>query len=225
MRMQEIKGFPDYMFNVDTGAIVSKLKRHTELKLRTQNGRNAPFVQMVQEDGKRRSVFYWRLMYAMQNGVGYDKIPDGYFIMRNDDGTFTVSDGREHIDIANNYVKAARKRERIKNIDQRIREMSILRRAYVEGSHIEAVQYIESRKSIYIGWYRKKYGANEKNAEIVYAQALEWMIRRIDSPDSQVLELSVNMMGLMRKTREKMRKERPLYLPSERASNSEHKTY
>ena len=219
MKLQEIKDFPNYMFNADTGEIISKLRRKTKLKIRHQFQKTTPAVQMVQ-DGKRRWIFYNRLMYCIQNGIGYDDIPEGLFITKDESGEYRVIDKRGQVDICNNRVKAARKRERINRIDEKIHELEIMRRAYVEGSHIEAVQYIESRKELLIGHCIKKYGSCRKNVEIWYNLALEWMIDRINSDTSQITELTVSMMGLMNKVRLKLQSERPLGLRSEIASNS-----
>ena len=219
MELKEIKGFPNYLFNADTGEIISKLRRKTKLKIRHQFQKTTPAVQMVQ-DGKRRWIFYNRLMYCIQNGIGYDDIPEGLFITKDESGEYRVIDKRGQMDICNNRVKAARKRERINRIDEKIHELEIMRRAYVEGSHIEAVQYIESRKELLIGHCIKKYGSCRKNVEIWYNLALEWMIDRINSDTSQITELTVSMMGLMNKVRLKLQAECPLGLRSEIASNS-----
>jgi hypothetical protein len=219
MELKEIKGFPNYMFNADTGDIISKMQRNTTLKIRHQFQKTSPAVQMIQ-DGKRRWIFYNRLMYCIQNGIGYDEIPDGLFITKDESGKLQVTDKSGLIDKANSRVKAARKRYRIKAIDQKIHELEIMRRAYIEGSHIEAVQYIESRKEMIISHHVKKYGANRNTVELWYNLALERMIERIDSDTSQVTELTVSMMGLMRKVRAKLQAERPLLLKDEIASNS-----
>ena len=219
MELREIKGFPNYLFNSETGEIISKLRRNTHLKIRHQFQKTAPAVQMIQ-NGKRRWIFYNRLMYCIQNGIGYDDIPDGMFVTKDDNGAFQVIDKHGQIEIANRKVKAARKRYRIKVIDQKIHELEIMRRAYTEGSHIEAVQYIESRKEMIVSHHVKKYGTNRKTVELWYNLALEWMVKRIDSDTSQVTELTVSMMGLMRKVRNKLQVERPLGLINETASNS-----
>lgn len=219
MKLQEIKDFPNYMFNADTGEIISKLRRKTKLKIRHQFQKTTPAVQMVQ-DGKRRWIFYNRLMYCIQNGIGYDDIPEGLFITKDESGEYRVIDKRGQMDICNNRVKAARKRERIKRIDEKIHELEIMRRAYVEGSHIEAVQYIESRKELLIGHCIKKYGSCRKNVEIWYNLALEWMINKINSDTSQVTELTISMIGLMNKVRIRLSTEQPLGLRNEKPSNS-----
>ena len=219
MNLHEIKGFPNYLFNADTGDIISKLQRKTHLKIRHQFQKTAPAVQMVQ-DGKRRWVFYYRLLFCIQNGIGYDDIPEGLFVTKDDNGVLKVIDRRGQMEIAHNRSRAARKRERIKRIDQKIHELEIMRRAYTEGSHIEAVQYIESRKDLLICHHAKKYGASPKNVEVWYNLALERMIERIDDESSQVTELTVSMMGLMNRVRAKLQAERPLKLKSETSSNS-----
>ena len=219
MNLQEIKGFPNYLFNIENGEIISKLQRNTHLKIRHQFQKTAPAVQMIQGN-KRRWIFLNRLMYCIQNDIGYDDIPEGLFITKDENGEFKVIDKRGLIEIANNKVKAARKRERIKRIDEKIHELEIMRRAYTEGSHIEAVQYIESRKDLLIYHHAKKYGASTKNVEVWYNLALERMIERIDDESSQVTELTISMMGLMNKIRAKLQSERPLGLRNETPSNS-----
>lgn len=223
MELREIKGFPNYLFNAETGDIISKLQRGTHLKLRHQHNKTAPAVQMVQGE-RRRWIFYNRLMYAMQHGIGYDDIPDGLFITKDEQGEFKVIDKRGQIEMANNYVRAARKRERIKRIDEKIHELEIMRRAYSPGGdHIEAVQYIESRKDLFVNHHAKRYGTSRKNAEIRYNLALEWMIDKINDPCSQVTELTISMMGLMNKVRARLAKEQPLGLRNEKPSNSKAK--
>lgn len=219
MNLQEIKGFPDYMFNTDTGEIVSKLRGKKHLKISHQFQKTAPAVQMKQGD-KRRWIFLNRLMYCIQQGIGYDEIPEGLFVTKNEKGEYQVIDKRGQIDIANNKVKAARKRERIKRIDEKIHELEIMRRAYTEGSHTEAVQYIESRKELLICHHAKKHGTSCSKAELIYNIALDRIIDRIDSPTSQITELTVSMMSLMNKIWTKLRAERPLELRDETPSNS-----
>lgn len=219
MELREIKGFPNYLFNAENGEIISKLQRNTHLKIRHQFLRTAPAVQMVQ-DGKRRWIFYNRLVYCIQNDICYDDIPEGLFITKDDNGEFKVIDKQGQMDICNNRMKAARKRERINRIDEKIHELEIMRRAYTDGSHIEAAQYIESRKNMLILHHIKKFGVKRSTAEIWYNLALEWMIDRINSDTSQVTELTVSMMGLMNKVRLKLQAECPLGLRNEIASNS-----
>jgi hypothetical protein len=69
----------------------------------------------------------------------------------------------------------------------------------------------------------KKFYTKRKTVELWYNMALERMVERIDSDTSQVTELTVSMMGLMRKARQKLLKESPLFLKSEHASNSNNK--
>lgn len=196
--LQPIRDFPNYMLNVDTGDIVSKLQRGTHLKLMTRPHSNMPFVQMVQ-DGKRRAVFYYRLMWAIQNGVGYDELPHDMFIVKDDSGALKVIEKSQQIHAANNAVKVRRQRDRLKVIDDKIRELEIMRRAYTEQSTREVVMYIESRKALLVNHHKRKFNSSERNAEICYCQALEWMVQRIENPYSQITELTCSMMGLMGK--------------------------
>jgi len=86
-----------------------------------------------------------------------------------------------------------------------------MRRAYTDGSHIEAVRYIEGRKSLLINQHIKRYGTSLSNAEKTYALALERMIERIDATTSQVTELTGSMMWLMRKVRTRLLTEVPYH--------------
>lgn len=208
------------MLNADTGEIISKLTRNTTLKVRQIHNRPSMGVQMIQ-DGKRRWIYYNRLMYAIQHGIGYDDIPEGTFVVKDDEGELKVITKSQQVEFANNYVKAARRRERLKRIDDRIHELEIMRRAYSQGgNHIEAAQYIESRKTLLICHHQKRYGVSRQHAEDIYALALERMIDRINDPESQVFELTISMMGLMNKVRQRLSKERPLGLRNENPSNS-----
>ena len=220
MQMQEIKGFPDYMFNADTGEIVSKLQRHTVLKVRNPHNRKSKMVQMLQ-NGKRRMVYLNRLQYAMRNGIGYDDIPDGFYVIGDNAGGFRVIDRHAMIDFPNSHVRASRKNNRLERVKEKMRELEIMRTIYSgEGDNTLAVNYIESRKSLFINHHKKRYGVKQSTAELCYALALERIIERIDNPCSQVLELTVSMMGLMNKEYTKMRKECPLCISSEQSSNS-----
>ena len=212
------------MFDAGTGNIISKMQRHTTLKIGHIKNRTTQCVQMTQGN-KRRYVFYDRLMYAMQKGIAYDEIPQDVFITKDESGAFRVIDKHGQIEFANNYVKAARKRNRIKRIDEKIHELEIMRRAYTEDSHIEAVKYIESRKDLFINHQSKKWGTSRETVEIWYNLALEWMIEKIHSDTTQVTGLTVNMMGLMRKVRARLKAEQPLRLRNEVPSNSLTKKY
>lgn len=206
MSLREIKGFPNYVYDTDTGDVVSRLNRHAVLKPKPIH-RKALFFQMVQ-DGKRRCISYNRLMYAIQNDISYDEIPDSYYIVRNDDGLLVVRERSEMVEYANNHKKAAHRRYRLQVIDQKIEQLEIMKRAYQkDGSYIEAVQYIEKHKPLLINHHIKRFNTSSRNAEMHYAIALERMIDRINDPTSQVTELIVSMMGLMGKVRKKLSEE------------------
>lgn len=206
MDLREIKGFPDYVYDAETRNIVN-VRKWQPLKIRCQYP-SLLTVQMTQ-DGKRRTLTFNRLLYAIENGISYDDIPKDLYIQRDSRGKFKVLDKQGMIEIANSSVRKERRRNRIKRIDEKIHELEIMRRAYTEGSHIEAVRYIESRKSLLVNHHIKKYRTSYSNAEKTYALALERMIERIDCDTSQVTELTVSMMGLMRKVRTRLLTEVP----------------
>ena len=212
MELREINGFPNYLFNADTGEIISKLQRKTHLKIRHISGKTTPSVQMVQ-GGRRRWIFYNRLLYSIHMNISYDDIPEEIFIIKDDNGDLRVIDKHGQPDQANNYLKTARQMNRLERIEEKIRQLEIMRRAYsAGGNHIEAVQYIENRKDMLINHHIKRFSVGKKNAEMHYALALEWMIEKINNPYSQVTELTISMMWLMNKARQKLSKERPLNL-------------
>ena len=162
----------------------------------------------LRQDGKTRVLSYYRLRYAVDHGICYDDIPQDFHIMPNDDGTYRVAKKQEHMEVCHKYVEAARRRERLKRIDEKIHELEIMRRAYSKGgNHIEAAQYIESSKSLFINHHIKRYNTSKENAEDCYAMALELMIDKINSPVSQVTDLTVGMMGLMNNVRRHFAKE------------------
>ncbi|MBR3858346.1 MAG: hypothetical protein IKM68_10275 [Bacteroidaceae bacterium] len=208
MNLREIKGFPDYVFDAETRNIVN-VRKWQPLKIRCQYP-SLLTVQMTQ-DGKRRKLTFNRLLYAIENGISYDDIPKDLYIQRDRRGKFKVLDKQGMIEIANSSVRKERRRNRIKRIDEKIHELEIMRRAYTDGSHIEAVRYIESRKSLLVNHHIKKYGTSYSNAEKTYVLALERMIERIDCDTSQVTELTVSMMGLMRKVRTRLLAEVPYH--------------
>lgn len=208
MDLREIKGFPDYVYDAETRNIVN-VRRWQPLKIRCQQS-SLLTVEMTQ-DGKRRKLTFNRLLYAIEKGIGYDDIPKDLYIQRDRCGKFKVLDKQGMIEIANSSVRKERRRNRIKRIDEKIHELEIMRRAYTDGSHIEAVRYIESRKSLLVNRHIKRYGTSYSNAEKIYALALERMIERIDCDTSQVTELTASMMGLMRKVRTRLLAEVPYH--------------
>ena len=50
-------------------------------------------------------------MYAIQHGIGYDDILEGMFIVKDEEGELKVITKSQQVEFANNYVKAARRRE------------------------------------------------------------------------------------------------------------------
>lgn len=196
------------MYHMDADGNVHSQGRHGRpliKKVRKQKNRtDHSLVVNLQQDGKWRVLSYYRLRYAVEHGICYDDIPQDLNIMPDDDGTYRVATKQEHMKACNNKVKDVRRHERLKRIDEKIHELEIMRRAYSKGGdYVEAVQYIESRKSLFINHHMKRYNTTREKAEDCYALAVEHMIDRINSPVSQVTELTVSMMGLMNKIRQK----------------------
>ena len=74
------------MLNADTGEIRQQAgAKHDAEGAAVPNRRLSMGVQMIQE-GKRRWIYYNRLMYAIQHGIGYDDIPEGMFVVKDDEG-------------------------------------------------------------------------------------------------------------------------------------------
>ena len=191
-----IRDFPQYMMNMETGEIIGK-RYGKVLQPIIRQGVRTSMVQM-RHNGRRIIVSKNKLMYAMKQGVSYFDIPQDFFIVKNGDG-LRVMEKSELVEFANSAVRKMHQRDRLKRIDEKIQELEIMKRAYMEHSHVEAVQYIESRKEILINRYIKKYAVSYRNAEYIYCLALEKMVSRIDSPTSMVTELTLSMMYYMRK--------------------------
>lgn len=213
MTLREIKGFPMYKMDIETGevhgpgrhgrGIIKKTRRQT------MKGERSLFINLCR-DGKVHVLTWYRLRYAVEHGICYEDIPKDLHVLSREDGSFYLATKQEHMELTRQYMREKRQRERLQRIDEKMRELEIMRRAYTEGSHIEAVQYIETRKPLLVAQCRKRHGIKPENAELVYSLALEKMIDAIDSPCSQVKELTVSMMGLMSKAWTKLQRERLL---------------
>jgi hypothetical protein len=142
-------------------------------------------------------ISYDRLVYAIEHGIRYDDIPYNLCILKRE-----VIDRCSLAKQANERVQQRRQAQRIDFIDEKMEELQIMRRAYISGNHDEAVLYIESKKEMIINRHIWKYSTSRRNAELVYCQALEMLIEKIDSPASQVTFLTANMMGCMRKVKQ-----------------------
>lgn len=193
----EIKGFPMYEFDMKTGDVISKGQRKVVLKLQRQPYRNAYYVEMTQ-DGTRRKVFYERLAYAVRRGIAYDDLPNDIIFMDKD-----IINRSDIVSKANEKVWRQRQETRIRHIEDDINELQIMRRVYMSGNHDEAVRYIEDRKEMFVNRHIRKYNTSRRTAELNYCQALEMLIKHIDSPTSQVTKITSNMIGYMRQVKQR----------------------
>lgn len=212
---QEIKGFPDYYYDTDTGNVVSRLRRHTVLKWGVKYMQDTPMVQVQNQDGKRRTLNRYRLLYCLEHGIGYYDIPDGIRITRNG-----VTDNRGLMEQAKSVQRERFKDGRIERIDMKMHELEIIRRAYVEGSTREVVEHIEGKRFLLIDRYRKKYRTSWQKSELVFNMALQRIVDRMECSTSCVTELTCSMMNYMTRVGNELKKESPLFLPSETTSNS-----
>lgn len=219
MKLKKIKGFPDYLFDAETGDIISQKQRNTRLKIRHGTNRKAPAVQMIQGD-RRRWIYYNRLLYAMQHGIGYDDIPKNFFIISDMNGGLRVITKSQQSEKAIKFWKDYRSKKRTQYLDRKMKEMEIIRRCYTSGTHAEALDYIEQKKKYLVRSFAKKHGRSLSSSELLYNLALEKMLQRIDSPVNLVTELTTSMLYHMNKERKRLAIERPLFLKSETASSS-----
>lgn len=193
----EIKGFPMYEFDLTTGDVISKGQRKVVLKLQRQPYRNAYYVEMTQ-DGTRRKVSYERLAYAVRRSIAYDDLPHDIIFMDKD-----IINRSDIVSRANEKVWRQRQETRIRHIEDDINELQIMRRVYMSGNHDEAVRYIEDRKEMFVNRHIRKYNTSRRTAELIYCQALEMLIKHIDSPTSQVTKITSNMIGYMRQVKQR----------------------
>lgn len=213
--LAEIKDLPNYRYDTETGAIVSQLRRKTRMKVSRQQGRNQLGMLMV-KDGKKIFISYNRLMYAIEHGISYFDIPQEFCIL-DEDGGLKVVDKQQMMERTRN----AQQRQGVKVlglIDHKIRELQIIRNAMVTGEHEEVLQYIEDMRGTLIRSHAKKYKCSRKTAEMEYCMAVERIIERLDNKTT-LTDLTVNMIGTMHKIRNRAKRERPMLLKCETASN------
>ena len=204
--MKKIKGFPDYMMDEEGNvhSFVQQGKDHVmKLSKAPYQGGKALFLNMRDANGDRRKISYYRLKYAVDNGICYDNIPAEYHIMPLQRGVRVVTTTEQ---MAQSMMKVRKRRQnkdyKLWVIDTRIHELEILRRAYTNGcDYREAVGYIEQNKKMLCRHFCKKYNVNPLRVDDIYATALERLIERIKASDGLITTLVVQMMSLMQKVR------------------------
>lgn len=213
--LAEIKDLPNYRYDTETGAIVSQLRRKTRMKVSRQQGRNQLGMLMV-KDGKKIFISYNRLMYAIEHGISYFDIPQEFCIL-DEDGGLKVVDKQQMMERTRNAQQ--RQGEKVLGlIDRKIRELQIIRNAMVSGEREEVLQYIEDMRGTLIRSHAMKYKCSRKTAEMEYCMAVERIMERLDNKTT-LTDLTVNMIGTMHKIRNQAKRERPMLLKCETASN------
>ena len=212
-----------YKMDIETGNVHSKGRYGRDIikSIQTRvNRTERSFVVSLRQDGKTRIVSWYRLRFAVEHDIFYDDIPQDIKVMSNEDGSFYLATKREHMAMCKAFMDKKKRAERLQRIDEKIRELEIMKRAYLVGSHTEVFEYIETRKDLLVRQFIKRFSVKKETAEDCYAQAVEWMIDKIHSDITCVTELTVSMMGLMNKVYKKRYMETGLYLNNEKASNS-----
>lgn len=193
------------MFNRETGDVVSKFTGKA-IAVMVKSGHRAPFVVMSQ-NGRRRYVYYHRLMYALKHGIAYDDMPSWCYVMENEIGDYVIADASMCSQIMRKRQSDKKKAERFKRIDEKMAELAMIRRAYVDGSHKEIMAYIENRKDMFVRHFMTKHCTGERYAEYCYAMAFERMIWHINDESSIMTTITTYMMREMDKARLKMKAE------------------
>lgn len=210
--------FPKYWMDMTDGVVYRKWKKKFSM-LKLGEKHDLPVVWLYSND-KRYCLSFTRLYMAVKMNISYFKIPKDILVIDDGCGNTKLISKKEQMIKCKERTKEQKKMNRMDILEEAARELEIMRRAYAEDSHVEAVQYIESRKGVLTGTLRKKTFCCQETADVCYATALEDMITRIHNPCSIILKLTTSMMSLMRTAYYRIKKEHALHLNNEVASNS-----
>ena len=194
---KEIKGFPFYLMDVSEGVVYSF--KNGKKKLSGHLRPDGTIVYSMQDaDGRKRTIQKNRIWYACLHDIAVDIIPDDLNVV-NVNGKLKLLDKQSLWRIM--YTKKCEnsKELRMRLLDIKEREITILRECYQSGDHTEVLRYCESLRDKLCDRFSKKYRVIRKTAEQIFDCALELMIHYIDSPTSHFSELTSCMIGLMSK--------------------------
>ena len=209
-KIKEICGFPNYKFDLENDVVYRQLKdgRLREVKKRMQLYRSdKSYIIGLCKGGKRCTLSFYRLRYAVEHNIRYDCIPRDVKVFVDADGCYKLLTASEHRDVMREKVRKGNEVMRLQRIDERIKELEILRRYYVGGDMSEMALYIEGRKDLLVRTFMKRYGRSLSFSVYVYSIAFEKFFETIEKRGSLTTNITVGMMGYMNKVRVKLASE------------------
>lgn len=209
-KIREICGFPNYKFDLENDVVYRQMKDGMlrEVKKRMQPYRSEKsFIIGLRKGGKSCTLSFYRLKYAVEHGISYYSMPRDVKVFVDTDGRYKLLTASEHIDVRNEKVRQENEAMRLQRIDERIKELEMLRRYYVGGDMSEMALYIEGRKDLLVGTFMKRYGRSLSFSVYVYSLAFEKFFEMIEKRGSLTTNITVGMMGYMNKVRMKMASE------------------
>lgn len=197
---KEIKGFPGYLMNPKTEEVISMRQGIRILQVTVRS--NVPMVTLYR-DNRQRAVSLNRLVYAVQNNIDYDIIPQDVFVIRKEDGSFSLSNASDMVRFPQVSSRKDRSENRLQYIDRKIERLQIMRRLYESGDYKEAVSYIERYRKYLIDIFIRRHNCKYERAELVYSEAVEAFVRNVQMKSSQVTDMVEYVRGLMSKVKKR----------------------
>jgi len=191
MATQEIKGFPLYRIDLETGDIFNW--RGTKINVSHKKS------FMIRQGNTYRRVTYNRLLYAVQIGVDYDSISSQYFVTK--EGIVEKCDMLKWAHKARQDAAA----NRMDYIRRKKKEIQIMESVYRTGNIHKAIAYVESQKPFLVKKYMLRYGVSFSKADSLFAEASLILYNRIGSSKNTVTEMTMTLFGLMGKVNKKRR--------------------
>lgn len=196
-RMIEIKGFPGYLYDKERAEFVSKRQKSGGLVLKVTERNHVPMVTMFQ-DGRQRGISVNRMIFAIQNGIGYDDIPNDVFIKKDENDGFVLYNSTEMADFARKAVERS-KNDRLAYIREKIKRLRIMESVYETGKINDAVMYVEKWKEWLIAQTMRQNNCKRERAELLYSWAFDELCYRLKGKKYQITDVVLYCQGLMRK--------------------------
>ena len=189
---KRVPGFDYYLIDIEKMVVYNM----TCGRLRSFEGHRSISMATKRRPKKYVRVSIPKLVYASKMQIDYYSIPENFFIELKD-GKTTVFEKADQF----KYIKNARIRKaetnRIAEIDERIRELEILRNCYTTGDITEALKYIEEKSPVILERFHKLLQISKVRCYDYYADAFNIMSAKLRDPESALTNLTSNTYRIM----------------------------
>ena len=200
-----VPGFDNYLIDTDKMVVFNMPCR----KLRSIEGKRSIILITNRHPKRQCRASIPRLIYASKMQINYYSIPENFFVELKD-GKTTVFEKRDRY----KYIKNARikkaKTSRIAEIDERMKELAILRNCYATGDITEALKYIDEKSPIILAKFHKLFEISRSRCYDYYEEAFNIMADKLRDPESALTNLTSNTYGIMRKQYRKQHRNKQL---------------